>query len=230
MTKRAIFMSDLHGNISGLRVVLAEIKKLENVTHIVALGDYFGWSAGHNDLLELCIESNVILIRGGHEELLNIIDKGQDGGKYYPEVYFTHDWLKKHLKSYYYKIITELPLEFRLKLNEKYSIIAFHAAYNDLESYSCGSDRPLEVLQRVYGGLEENIVIYGHYHEPHIIPMNEKLLINCAAVGTRIKDALSNYTIIEYNDEKIAVIQKQVPYDKHEEEQLILERGMIRRK
>ncbi len=198
--------------------------------NIVALGDYFGWSAGHNDLLDLCMQNNIILIRGGHEELLNIIDNGQDDGKYYPEIYFTHDWLKKYLTPENYKMITELPLEFRIKLNETHKIIAFHAAYNNMESYSCGSDQPLEVLRRVYGGLEENIIIYGHYHEPHVIPMDGKLLVNCAAIGTRAKDALSNYTIIEFDEEKVAVIQKQVPYDKHEEDKLIVERGMIRRK
>ncbi len=230
MTKRAIFMADIHGNITGLKAVLAEVKKLENVTHIVALGDYFGWSAGHNDILDECIDNGVILIRGGHEEILNIIDNGKDDGKYYPVIYFTHDWLKKNLTPTYYKMVTELPLEFRLKLNENDSIIAFHAALNDMESYSCGSDRPLEVLQRVYGQLDENIIIYGHYHEPHVIPMGSKTLINCAAVGARVRDNLSNYTIIEYTDEKIAIIQKQVPYSKQEEEQLIAERGMIRMK
>ena len=33
-----------------------------------------------------------------------------------------------------------------------------------------------------------------------------------------------------YDEKKIAIIQKQVPYDKLEEDRLIEERGMIRRK
>lgn len=49
--QRIVFMSDIHGNVTGLEAVLNEVKKLENVAHIVALGDYFGWSAGHNDLI-----------------------------------------------------------------------------------------------------------------------------------------------------------------------------------
>lgn len=44
----------------------------------------------------------------------------------------------------------------------------------------------------------------------------------------RKNDSMSNYTIIEYDEEKIAIIQRQVCYDK-EENRLVEERGMIRR-
>lgn len=230
MTKRIVLFSDVHGNITGLKAVIAEIQKLQNVEYVIGLGDYFGWGAGCNDLVELCYENNIILIRGGHEEILNIIDHKEDAGNYYPEIYFTHDWLKKNLKSEYYEYITNLPTEIRIRLNDKYSLIGFHAALNDMESYTCGSDRELEVLEKTYGDLKENIVVYGHYHEPHVIPMGDKILINCASVGQRKNDNLSNYTIIEYDEKKIAIIQKQVPYDKAEEDRLVEERGMMRRK
>ena len=228
-TKRIVLFSDVHGNITGLREIMSEVKKLENVTCIIGLGDYFGWGAGCNDIIDLCLENHVILIRGGHEEILNQIDRREDPGNYYPEIYFTHDWLQKNLKPEYYQLVTSLPTEIRLRLNDAYSLIAFHAALNDMESYTCGSDRDLDVLQQAYGSLEENIVVYGHYHEPHVIPMNGKLLINCASVGQRKNDCLSNYTVIEYDEKKVAVIQRQVPYDKAEEDRLVQERGMIRR-
>lgn len=229
MIKRIVLLADVHGNITGLREVIKAAKKLENLEHIIGLGDYFGWGAGCNDVIELCQENDVILVRGGHEEILNQIDKKEDPGNYYPEIYFTHDWLKENLKPEYYEYVTNLPLEIRLKLNDKYSLIGFHAALGDMESYTCGSDRPFSVLQETYGGLAENVIVYGHYHEPHVIPMGEKILINCASVGQRRRDNLSNYTIIEYDEEKIAVIQRQVPYDKAEEDRLVEERGMMRR-
>ena len=228
--KRIVLFSDVHGNITGLEAIMREVRKLENVEYIIGLGDYFGWGAGCNDIIDLCKENNVLLIRGGHEEILNIIDREGNKGYYYPEIYFTHEWLKKNLKKEYYEYVTTLPLEVRFKLNDRYSLIGFHAALNDMESYTCGSDRDFETLEKAYGDLEENIVVYGHYHEPHVIPMGEKILINCASVGQRKNDNLSNYTIIEYDEKKIAVIQRQIPYDKAEEDRLIKERGMVRRK
>lgn len=228
-TKRIVLFSDVHGNITGLREIMKAVQKLENVEHVIGLGDYFGWGAGCDDIIDLCLEHQVTLIRGGHEEILNLIDRGEDQGDYYPEIYFTHDWLKKNLKPDYYRLVTGLPTEIRLRLNDAYTLIAFHAALNDMESYTCGSDRELEELEKAYGDLEENLVVYGHYHEPHVIPMNGKLLINCASVGQRRKDNLSNFTVIEYDEKKVAVIQRQVPYDKDEEDRLIRERGMIRR-
>ena len=228
-TKRIVLFSDVHGNVTGLKEVIKEVKKLENVEYIIGLGDYFGWGAGCNDIIDVCLENDVVLIRGGHEEILNLIDRGEDKGNYYPEIYFTHGWLKKNLKSEYYQLVTSLPTEIRITLNNAYTLIGFHAALNDMESYTCGSDRDLEVLENTYGSLEENIIVYGHFHEPHVIPMNGKLLINCASVGQRKNDSLSNYTVIEYDEKKIAVIQRQIPYDKDEEDRLIQERGMIRR-
>ena len=229
MIKRIVLFSDVHGNITGLKEVMKQVSQLENITHIIGLGDYFGWGAGCDDIIELCKENNVILIRGGHEEILNIIDNGKDDDNYYPEIYFTHKWLKKNLKQEYYNYVTSLPLEIRIKLNDKYSLIGFHAALGDMESYTCGSEQPLSVLKNTYGNLEENIIVYGHYHEPHIIPLGDKMLVNCASVGMRKNDNMSNYTIIEYDEEKVAIIQKQVPYDKMEEDRLVDERGMIRR-
>lgn len=228
-TKRIVLFSDVHGNITGLEEIMKEVRKLEHVERIIGLGDYFGWGAGCNDIIDLCLKNHVDLIRGGHEEILNVIDRGEDPGDYFPEIYFTHDWLRRNLKPAYYRLVTTLPTEIRIRLNPSYALIGFHAALNDMESYTCGADRELEVLEKAYGGLEENLIVYGHYHEPHVIPMNGKLLINCASVGQRKKDNLSNYTIIEYDEKKVAVIQRQVPYNKEEEDRLIEERGMIRR-
>lgn len=79
-TKRIVLFSDVHGNITGLKEVIKEVKKLENVEYIIGLGDYFGWGAGGNDIIDLCLENDVVLIRGGHEEILNLIDRGEDNG------------------------------------------------------------------------------------------------------------------------------------------------------
>ena len=71
MVNRIVLFSDVHGNITGLRRIFEEVEKLENVTHIIGLGDYFGWGAGGNDIVELCRSKECILIRGGHEEIYN---------------------------------------------------------------------------------------------------------------------------------------------------------------
>lgn len=226
--KRAVFFADIHGNITGLREVIREIDKLENVTHIVCLGDYFGYGAGHNEIIDLCLNKKVILLRGNHEVMMNEIDENKDNDEFYPSVYFTHDWLLKNLKREYYEYIKALPMAFELKLNGKYSLIAFHAALNDTKSRTCSSYVTLNVIEETYGTLTQNIIVYGHNHEPHIMPFKDKLLINCSSVGMRKYDCLSNYTIIEYDNEKIAIIQKQVPYDKNEENELIVERSMTR--
>jgi predicted phosphodiesterase len=228
--KRIVLFSDVHGNITGLNTMFDYIKNLENISHIIGCGDYFGYSAGADEIIDTCKKYNVILLRGGHEELLGIIDRKEDNGKYYDVIYQTHAWLKKWLKDEYYRYIQELPMDITLKLNEKYTLYACHAARGDMESYTCGSDRPIEILRKTYGYYEENVIVYGHYHESHIIPIDNKLLINCASIGgVRKNETLINFTIIEYDDEKISIIQKSLPYDTEEELRLVSERNMQRR-
>ena len=49
--KRIILVSDINGNIVGLRDIFREIYNLENVTHIIGCGDYFGYDAGANEII-----------------------------------------------------------------------------------------------------------------------------------------------------------------------------------
>ena len=217
MIMRIAFFSDVHGNIAGLREVIKEIEKYENIAHIVGLGDYFGWDDSCYEIIDLLTKKNVILIRGNHDEELNMLDNGEDNG-FCKDIYVAHEWLLKNLtKDDYKKYITTLPTVFRLKLNDKYSLIGFHAASEDMFSNTCGTDNSYDTLEKTYGKLQENVIIYGHFHKSHIIPLKDKLLINCASVGIRRDDNLSSYTIIEYDEEKIAVIQKQIPYDRNKE-------------
>jgi predicted phosphodiesterase len=228
---RIVLFSDVHGNITGLKNIMLEVAKLENVTHIIGAGDYFGYGAGCNDVIELCQSHNAILIRGGHEEIYNIIDNDPaEHDRYYKEIYDTHLWLKKNLNPEFYKYITTLPLTYNLQINKNYNMIVCHASKDNPEINVCASDQPLHVLENVYGGYEENIIVYGHYHENHVIPIKNKLLINCASVGMRKSDNLSKFTIIEYDNEKVSIIQKSVTFDVELENLLLRERGAPRRK
>jgi len=174
------------------------------------------------------------MVCGNHEEAYAKIDRGEyplESGagerrvKTHAWQLRVHKWLREHLKPEYYERMLNLPTEFRLRLNDEFSVIGFHAALGCTVSPTCGAFVPAGTLREVYGGLAENVVIYGHYHEPHVIPLDGKLLVNCASVGMRIGDCYSNYTVVEYDDEKIAVVQRQVLYDGDEDARLVWERG-----
>lgn len=219
---RVVLFSDVHGNSTGLKAIFEEIKTLENVTHIIGCGDYFDVGAGADEIVDICLENKLIMLQGNHEDVLKVIDNDEKPEKYHKDhvIFQAHEWLKKWLKKEYYDYVIELPLYTSIKLNENYDLLACHASKSDMYSQTCASFAPIDTLRKTYGHYKENIIVYGHHHESHVIPLDGKLLINCASVGARQNDNLSNYVIIEYDEDKISIIQRKVPYDIDEYEQL----------
>lgn len=81
------------------------------------------------------------------------------------------------------------------------------------------------MLQDTFGGIDANVIAYGHMHQHHMLWMDSKLLLNVASVGLR-PDGLSAYTLLENVDSRWVVQQFQVPYDTAAEERLIQLRGV----
>lgn len=222
--KRIVLFSDVHGNIVGLRTILDAVSKLKNVSHIIACGDFFGYDGGNDDVFEICDEFNVIMLRGDHEEYMMKIEAGLNHEIPHPVISETHKWLQSHLNKKNFNRLMNLDVNISIKINENYSLLACHSGPTGIRSRTCAADVPLEILRKTYGKLDENFIVYGHHHEPHVIHVDDKILINCASVGMRKADNISNYTIIEYDDEQFTIAQNKLRYDKIEAERLAEER------
>ncbi len=59
-------ISDIHGNLEALEVVLEEIKK-EDCNEIIFLGDIVGYGANPNECIELLRKERVVGVAGNHD-------------------------------------------------------------------------------------------------------------------------------------------------------------------
>lgn len=225
---RVVLFSDVHGNIVGLREIFREIVKLENVMYIVCCGDYFGYDAGADDVFDLFDKFNVIMLKGDHEEYLVKLNNDEKSKMPHQIINETYDWLRLNLSQENFNRLLNLKTNCSIKLNHEYSLYACHAGPDNLSSRTCATDVPIRKLRETYSNLEENIVVFGHHHTHHILLMDNKLLINCASVGMRKNDDICSYTIIEYDEEKIVILQKSFEYNIDEAEKLAVERGIPR--
>ena len=64
MTKRAI-ISDIHGNIEALKVVLEDIRG-QGISEIYCLGDVIGYGPNPRECIDLCTDLEVCLL-GNHD-------------------------------------------------------------------------------------------------------------------------------------------------------------------
>ena len=50
---RLALISDIHGNITGLKAVLAQVRKMGGADALYALGDHIGFGAATDEVLDL---------------------------------------------------------------------------------------------------------------------------------------------------------------------------------
>jgi predicted phosphodiesterase len=220
---RLALISDIHGNITGLKAVLAQIRKMGGVDALYVLGDLVGLGPATDEVLDLLIQNHAHMLRGNWEELLFDIESHVHKTADPELVRRAATWAYAHLSGSYRDLLQRLPIQETLEIAPNYRLFMCHAAPNDTWPWTCQPNTPTPILREVYGALDAKIVAYGHYHQHHVLALDGKLLLNVASVGLR-EDGLSGLTIVEYNGH-LSIQQLQVPYDTAEEVRLKEERA-----
>ncbi len=205
---RLALMSDIHGSLSGLETALAYLRKLGGFDALYVLGDIFR-NRGTAEILDLLAANQAHLIRGNAEEILFNVETLADRVSDPPRARKDVEWCHANLSTAHLNLLRDLPVQETLEIAGHHKVFLCHAAPNDTWSRTCQPDTPTAILRKVYGSLDAEVVVYGHYHGHHIIALDGKLLVNVAGVG--IGDGLSAFTLLEYDDRWI-VQQYQVPY------------------
>ncbi len=219
-------VSDIHGNIVGMKAVVQAINSLGGVDKLVVAGDVVTASSGNTDLMQLLFENRSDIIRGNAESFLADPEGNIENVPPRFRQYMTNwrEWLQKQLAQDEWTALTQSPLVRRYQFSNGKSILVCHASPRSEWDRICGPQVSEQLLSEVYGAYKDDMIVYGHYHSHHVISLKDKILVNVASVGLR-KDGLSCFTIIEDGIERIVVRQYTVPYDVNEELQLNQESG-----
>ncbi len=225
---RFALFSDVHGNLTGLKAVLAQLDQHTAESGpfdaVFCLGDMIGGGPGVDEVFDLLIARQVHMVMGNHDLLE--IDFENQIKRVPPEwTAFMHRvqaWIAPRLSPAYREWIASLPLVERIEAAPGQTLAVCHAAPNDPWGLVCRPDEPADRLDAVFGPLNAQVVAYGHFHQHHVITHNGMLLVNVASVGLR-NDGRSAYTLLEFTAGRWVVRQFQVAYDIHEEARLMRE-------
>ncbi len=211
-------ISDIHGNIEALRVVIADIEQ-RGITDVVCLGDIIGYGPNPNDCLDVVMKTCRWNLMGNHEEAVLYGAVG-----FNPKAKMAIDWTRDQLN------LTEEPPE---KRNARWKFLGdLELTRSDLDfEFVHGSPRdpvreyifPTDVLDHEkLGSIFEHVdraCFMGHTHLPGVIsedgrftPPREdgftftieeggpRILVNTGSVGQpRDGDARSCYLTIDGN-------------------------------
>jgi hypothetical protein len=135
----------------------------------------------------------------------------------------TAQWLRGNLSARNWDLLGALPLTYTAEAAPGRCLLVCHATPRSCWDNVCSATVPAATLRAAYGQVDAEVIVYGHWHEHHVLSLNGKLLVNVASVGLR-KDGLAAFTVIEYADDRWIVQQHMVPYDARAEAQLMIKR------
>jgi putative phosphoesterase len=208
---RILVLADIHGNWPALQAVAAEPYDV-----CLCLGDLVDYGVEPAPCLAWVREKAHYVVRGNHDHGVaqNVVVSGRSGFKYLTGI--TRPLTRERLSEHDLRYLSRLPVTRLVTLdNTRYLLV--HATPRDpLDEYApADADFWARRLQNV----EADVVCVGHTHQPYVLEVGDKLVINPGSVGQpRDGDpraavaVIEDYTVdlkrIEYPiDDTVAAVQ-----------------------
>ena len=210
---RRALISDIHGNLEALEVVLADIKELR-ITEVFCLGDIIGYGPNPRECIDRVMETCDVTLQGNHDRVpMFDADQFQIGAA--RAVFLTRD----ELESPTDRVNNERRREFLRQLPHSYRLGSYLFVHgsprNPLSEYIFPEDiYNHRKMERLFP-LVERYCFQGHTHIPGVFTEDfrfftpdeidleyslgeGKLLINVGSVGQpRDGDARACYVILD---------------------------------
>jgi predicted phosphodiesterase len=238
----AIF-SDVHGNLTAMQAVLADIDK-QQPDYTFFAGDLCVFGSSPADTIKLLREkSHILPLYGNTDEMIlvppNISEDAQ--GHQREHLKFKRDtalWVRDQLNEDDLAWLKSMSFSFRLSPSSKVEddLLVVHANPKDVHSFIMPpaeeqesrlgsvqfkqSDEELELLLKK---TEAGVIAYGHFHFPNVRYRNGMILANISAVSNPMDgDTRAKYGILKWEAASGWEIEiRRITYDiKHEQAML----------
>ena len=212
MDKIAV-ISDIHGNLEALNVVLDDIKK-RDIDKIICLGDIAGKGMHQEECINLIRKNCFITVKGNNDDFYsNTWDLSEfeeiDRKKY--------KFFRSKLSNDSVEFLQNLPFSYEFYLSGR--LVRLFHAHPEKNYKSIGNIDTIDRLYELFLPSEKtesdnkaDIIVYGHIHTPYMQKIYNRFIINAGSVGNSIdvfrnpyKDGniknttLANYVILHGN-------------------------------
>lgn len=206
-------LGDVHANLPALESVLAHAQA-QNVSAIWNTGDFLGYGAFPNQVVERLQQAGAISILGNYDlKVLGFKEKDKKWRKSKrPEKYLAFQWAHQYLTRENRRYLKSLPEQRRLEVSRK-SVLLTHASPESNEE-PLGPATPQERLRVLAHLAGADVVICGHSHQPFARTVENALFINPGSVGRPDDgDPRACYAILEANQAELHVQHYRLDYD-----------------
>jgi putative phosphoesterase len=210
---RIAVLSDIHGNLTALEAVIADLKK-SAPDLIVQGGDLVGGSR-NAEVIDLIRERGWPGVYGNAEEMLWMpqqVTRNVHG----PQFERMRHVVLSETIPFIRQAIGDERLEWLKSLPQRWvygDVTVMHASPGDVWR-SPWANAPDEELARVYGRLDSRVIIYGHIHHPFIRRLPQFTLANSGALSFSYDgDPRAAYVLIDRDE----IVVRRIEYDVEEE-------------
>jgi predicted phosphodiesterase len=227
---RIALLSDVHGNLAGLRAVAGALGREGPLDTVVVAGDHVGAGPRPREVWAELGRLGWTLVRGNDdEELATDQPKQDDVPSTHRRAWWAfHAWTRSQLDATTLAALAALPFEARLPTPAG-DLLVVHASPRSVYDKCGGPHNTTAEATAAYTGTGATAIAFGHYHVSFVRPMPFALLVNVASVGIPIdRQPLAAYTILTATADGWVVEQRRVPYDVDEEQRVAAAVGMPR--
>lgn len=205
MAFRAIFMSDIHGNLPALEAVH---RSLPDHDAVFVAGDLCLEGPRPAQVLDLLMESGWTLVMGNTDR--DIVAPSEDARELKRD---RVAWTRQALGAERLQQLASLPFSTRCERAEIEPVLVVHANPLNMDEHLAPTLSP-EALAPYLSALDANILVFGHLHTPYIRPVDGVLLVDVSSVGhPKDRDPRAAYTIISWDGTRRSIEQVRIPYD-----------------
>jgi len=222
-------LSDVHGNRLALEAVLDDLTGGE-ITSVYCLGDLIGYGADPNGVIDLLRSHGIESILGNYDE--GVAWETGDCGCFYADAEaerigeasyaFTVAEVTAERKAY----LRTLPRELHVELGGK-KVHLVHGSPRRINEYLL-RDRDERTYHRLAEAEADDVLAFGHTHDPWFRWYGEKLFVNVGSVGRpKDGDPRAMYVVLTASPEtSIEVEVRRVAYDVEAAAQAVLAAGL----
>jgi putative phosphoesterase len=200
---RILLLADIHGNWPALQAIT------EPHDVCLCLGDLVDYGLEPGPCIEWARDRARVTVRGNHDHGVaqNVPVVGRNGYKYLTGV--TRPLSRERLGPAEMRFLARLPVSRLLTLNKTRFFLVHATPRDPLDEYA---PPDVEFWQRRLQNIEADVICVGHTHQPYVLEVGDKLVINPGSVGQpRDGDPRASYAIVE--DFKVELRRVEYPVE-----------------
>ena len=215
---RFAFISDIHGNLHALELVLADIQRAQ-ADLIVCLGDVASLGPHPREVIAYLRQLQIPILMGNHETyLLN----PQLTEKHHPWLRAAELWCLSQLSADDLDFLRSFQSQLSFSLTTDTTLLCYHGSPRSNEEFIYPTT-PSETLNEIFAGQSAQVLVGGHTHVQMARQHKGLLFLNPGSVGMPCEFPMrgpnqhylrwAEYAILDVNEGRLTTSLYRLPID-----------------